>query len=235
MGLVRISAALTFVLLALALVACGGDGDSTSTAAQATSGQGGEVEAIPPGGGKSEPEEGEGTGGSSKTNGSGSTGGSGSGGSNSSAAVAPLRVSGGGSDQFRTEGGDNSIEEFGEEGDESELQEAAEAVHDFFAARVAEEWTRACSYLAAPVVEQLERLVAQSSRQGCAPALDALTRPVPAALQREITTIDAGSLRQDGEQAFLIYHGAGDTAYAMPLRQEDGEWKVGALGGSAQL
>jgi hypothetical protein len=49
-----------------------------------------------------------------------------------------------------------------------------------------------------------------------------------------VTTVDAGSLRHEGEQGFLIYFGEPDkTTYAMPLAQEDGEWKVGALAGDA--
>jgi hypothetical protein len=52
-------------------------------------------------------------------------------------------------------------------------------------------------------------------------------------VQREITSVDAGSFRHEGEQGFLIYYGADETVYAMPLREEDGSWKVAALSGSA--
>ncbi len=41
---------------------------------------------------------------------------------------------------------------------------------------------------------------------------------MPAAVQREITSVDAGSLRHEGEQGFLIYYGADETVYAMPLQ-----------------
>jgi hypothetical protein len=148
----------------------------------------------------------------------------------------PLEVSGGGSKQFRSKGGDNSIQEYGDEGDESELQEVAEIVHSFYVARAEEKWDTACSYLAQGNIEQLEQLAAQSSQfkdSGCAPVLKAFTRPLPAAVQREITSVDAGSFRHEGEQGFLIYYGADQTVYAMPLRNEDGTWKVAALSGSA--
>ncbi len=150
--------------------------------------------------------------------------------------MVPLKVSGGGSAQFRTKGGDNSIQEFGDESGESELQEAAEVVHDFYVARGKEEWSKACSYLAQSNIEQLEQLGSQSPQfknGGCAPILKAFTRPVPASVNREITTVDAGSLRQESEQGFLIYYGAGHTAYAIPLKNEGGTWKVAALSGSA--
>ncbi len=147
----------------------------------------------------------------------------------------PLKVSGGGSGQFRSKGGDNSIQEFGGESDESELQEAAEVVHNFYLSRAAQEWDKACSYLAKSNIEQLEQLANQSAKsQGadCATVLKAFTRPLPAAVEREITTVDAGSLRRDGEQGFLIYYGAGHIKYAMPLREEGGAWKVTALSGT---
>jgi hypothetical protein len=145
----------------------------------------------------------------------------------------PLEVSGGGSEQFRVKGGDNSIQEYGEESDESELQEVAEIVHGFYVARALGEWSEACSYLSARLREQFEQLASKSDVKGCAPFLEAFTTDLPASVWREITEVDAGSLRHDGDQAFLIYRGAKDVVYAMPLHQEDGEWKVGALSASA--
>jgi len=147
----------------------------------------------------------------------------------------PLKVSGGGSAQFRTKGGDNSVQEFGDESDESELRGAAEVVHGFYVSRAAEEWDKACSYLAKSNIEQLEQLGSRSPQfkdAGCAPILKAFTRSVPASINREITTVDAGSLRHEGEQGFLIYYGAGHVTYAMPLRDEGGSWKVAALSGT---
>jgi hypothetical protein len=147
----------------------------------------------------------------------------------------PLKVSGGGSAQFRTKGGDNSIQEFGEEAGESELREAAEVVHGFYVSRAAEEWDKACSYLAKSNAEQLERLVGQASKSkgtDCASALKAFTQPLPVAVEREITEVDAGSLRHEGEQGFLIYYGAGHVIYSMSLRNEGGTWKVAGLSGT---
>lgn len=147
----------------------------------------------------------------------------------------PLKVSGGGSGQFRSKGGDNSIQEFGAESDEAELQEAAEVVHGFYVSRAAQEWDKACSYLAKSNIKQLEQLANQSAKsQGadCATVLEAFTRPLPADVEREITTVDAGSLRREGEQGFLIYFGAGQVKYAMPLKSEGGSWKVAALSGT---
>jgi hypothetical protein len=149
----------------------------------------------------------------------------------------PLKVSGGGSEQFRSKGGDNSVQEYGEEKGESELQEAAEAVHGFFVARATGEWAKACGYLSKAMAEQLEQLATSSTSlkdKGCAAFLEAFTsRDLSASVWRETTTVDAGSLRQEGEQAFLIYYGADKAIYAMPLKVEGGQFKVGALSGDA--
>jgi hypothetical protein len=144
-----------------------------------------------------------------------------------------LKVSGGGADQYRTAGGDNSIQEFGEEGEEGELEEAATALHDYLVARAEEDWPAACANLAATVMDQLDALASRSDElegQGCAKTLGALTPSLPAAARRESTIVDAGSLRLEDEQAFLIFRGAEGGAYAIVMEQEDGAWKVGALG-----
>jgi len=216
---------------ALALSACGGSGDSTSSATTAGGGQGeGTTTAAP------EP--------SSKQGGSGNSGSKAdsgpSGGSGSTAGgprVTALKVSGGGSTQFRVKGGDNSVQEFGEEGDEAQLREVAEVVHGFYADRATGDWRGACAVLSATLLKQLEKLAAQSSEgrgTDCPTFLAAFTGEVSPAEWRQITTVDAGSLRYEGEQAFLIYYGPEHTVYAMPMAQEGGEWKVGALS-SAQL
>jgi hypothetical protein len=213
----------TAALVALLLVACGGAGSSSSSTT-------GSTESSSPNTGGAAKQAGSGgreNGGSGKKQ---DAGGEGSGGSSSVAT--PLKVSGGGSEQFRVKGGDNSIQEFGDESGESELEEAAEALHGFYVARAKEDWPVACGYLAKSMVQQLEQLASQSSglkSKGCAAILHAFTRPLPASARRETTVIDAGSLRTEGEQSFLIYYGEGHTVYAMPMKQENGGWKVTLL------
>jgi hypothetical protein len=156
----------------------------------------------------------------------------GEGGAKKKAAVPPLKVSGGGSGQFRSKGGDNSIQNYGEESDEEELQEAAEALHAFYVARSEERWERACSYLTKTVSKEFEQLGSRSPKlkgAGCGGVLQALTRPLPASIEREITEVNAASLRREGERAFLIYKGLENKAYAISMSQEDGVWKVGSV------
>lgn len=227
-----LAALIAAVLAACGLAACGSSDSSSnsSPSASAPSGTSTTTEATTTG-----------TSTQKQKGGSPETGkepkGSGNGGSGKSVAEVetPLKVSGGGSAQFRTKGGDNSIQEFGDESDESELQEAAEVVHGFYVSRAAEEWDKACSYLAKSNIEQLEQLAnqaQQSKSTDCPTVLKAFTQPLAASVEREITTVDAGSLRREGEQGFLIYYGAGHVKYAMPLRDEGGAWKVAALSGT---
>lgn len=208
------------------LVACGDSGsdaaDSTATTGSAT------TEAGTPGESGDSPEQG-GTG----NNGSGQQNGAGEGIRKTftvEEVSTPLEVSGGGSEQFRVQGGDNSIQEYGEEQDESELEAAAEAVHGFYVDRAAGNWAGACSRMSAMLRDQLEQLAEKSEVKGCPPFLEAFTSPLSAETWREVTTVNAESLRRDGSQGFLIYVGEPDeTVYAMPLKDEGGEWKVTAL------
>lgn len=235
---------LAAVLAAAVLAACGSSSsDSSSATSTEASGSTSDASTAKSGSGQqSGGSQQKASGGGSQNGGQGNQqpqaqqqGNSDSGGKSVAEVETPLKVSGGGSAQFRTKGGDNSIQEFGDESGESELQEAAEVVHGFYVSRAAEEWDKACSYLAKSNIEQLEQLANQSAKSAgadCATVLKAFTRPLPASVEREITTVDAGSLRHEGEQGFLIYYGAGHVKYAMPLKDEGGAWKVAALSGT---
>ncbi len=235
-----LAALVAAVLVAALLAACGSSNSdssgsttgSSSTTATTTAQSGSQQDESAQ---KDSPQEKNGGGNQSSSQGKQTQSQQSGGGSGSKNVATPLKVSGGGSAQFHTKGGDNSIQEFGDESGESELQEAAEAVHSFYVARAEEQWDTACSYLSKSNIEQLEQLGSQSPQfknAGCAPVLKAFTRPLPAAVNREITTVDAGSLRREGEQGFLIYFGADHVKYAMPLRDEGGSWKVTALSGT---
>ena len=211
-------------LLAGLLAACGG---SDSGASSSTSiGAGGSEKGAGKGGGASS-EKGHARGGEGEQGSS-----EGGGGAGRPASVSPLRVSGGGSGQFRVEGGDNSIQDFGEESDEGELEEAARVLHDFYVARAEEDWKAACAQLSKTVIQQLEQLGARSKSgdKSCPATLAVLTPPLSPAVQRETTAVDAGSLRVEGDRGFLIYRGAEKTVYAINMAREGG-WKVGALAG----
>jgi hypothetical protein len=225
---------------ALALAGCGGSGDagSSSAATTATTEASRQDQRQGSSPGSEKPSGGQAAGGHGQDQGKDGQGSSTGGGEGPRhVPVAPLEVSGGGSAQFHVKGGDNSVQDYGEEAGESELRQAAKATHSLFVASVRGESARACSLLAADEQKSLEQLAAQSPQlrgKGCAAALAAVTQTASGSPAREITQVDAVSLRHEGEQAFLIYVGAPEgTVYAMPLRLEVGLWKPAAISGNA--
>lgn len=216
-------------LLALVLAACEGNDDEggTTTSNQNVTAEQGQGSA-----GKDEAAQADKGGDAQAADNDSRGGGSGSGSQGAPVEPAPLKVSGGGSEQFRVKGGDNSIQTWGEESDESQLDAAAEAVHGFYVARANEEWGEACEYLGAPLQQQLRQFATQSGKEApdCPELLKMLTRhPLPASVRRETTVVDAGSLRIGEDNSFLIYRGVDRTVFAMPMVEEDGAWKVTLL------
>ncbi|MGE5280850.1 MAG: hypothetical protein ACM3N0_00750 [Chloroflexota bacterium] len=216
--------AAALLALACALSSCGGSGSGTSSSSTHAS-----SETESRSGGESEA----GTGGKKQSESSKQGGGGDEKAAKTAAPVAPLKVSGGGSAQYRVKGGDNSVQEFGAESSGSELEEAATALHDFLVARARGEWQQACANLSKTVVEQLEQLAARAQQSGtdCPATLAGLTPNLPPKVARESTIVDAGSLRVEGTRGFLIYRGLEGTVYATNMAREGGSWKVGALSG----
>lgn len=146
--------------------------------------------------------------------------------------VAPLRVPGGGSAQFRVKGGDNSIQEYGAEADRSELVQAAKVAHGYLLARAERDWARACGYLSGRQAAQLQQFASASPQlkgKGCAAILAAFSAEASTSALRELTAVDAASLRAEGRQAFLLYHGADNTSYFVPMTKGGAAWKVAAV------
>jgi hypothetical protein len=225
--------AATFVALffAVALVACGGGEDSTSgTAASQGQGQGGTSSKTGSTGSTSK--NGASNGGS-RSKSSGAQGGGGS-----AAAFTPKehRDSGGGAAQYQVKGGDNSVQEFGQEAGASEFEAAATALHNFLDARAEGNWAAACQYLSKSTTESFEQLAAQAKSiedKSCGAILGKLTNPAAKqAMAEEAAKADIGSLRIEGDQAFLIYTAGSKTILAVPMANEGGKWKVASLAGT---
>lgn len=216
-------------LLALAFVSCGGDDDSTPTEATTTGSQSAEAPADDDAvtkAGKGKPA------GNGTPDSSGNAAGSGD-----DSADAPVQNddSGGGSEQYRVKGGDNSVQDFGAEASEEEFDEAAAAVHGFFDARVRGDWEAACSYLASDVTASLKQITGNSEElQGadCATVLETISQGAPQSAFKAAAVADIGSLRVEGERAFVLYRGSGGTVFAMPMKNENGSWKLASLAGT---
>jgi hypothetical protein len=137
-----------------------------------------------------------------------------------------------GSASFRTAGGDNSIQDFGEEADAAELDDAGTALSAYMEARAEDDWAKQCVLLAKTTVAPLEQLATRSAQfkgKGCAAILEGLMSRAPASTRKNSLTDGIASLRVEDDHGFALYHGAGGVDYFVPMVKEDGQWKVGAI------
>ncbi|MFP5389465.1 MAG: hypothetical protein ACLGG5_09225 [Thermoleophilia bacterium] len=134
-----------------------------------------------------------------------------------------------GSDQFRTKTG-SPLLDFGEESSDAEQEEAADVVQAFFLARGREDWQATCAQLSPAMLDKIEHLATSSTDlkdPSCPSFLEAFLSL--SEQERQESTVEAGSLRQQGAKGFLIYYGAGEVVYAMPLSKDGDGWKVASL------
>ena len=137
-----------------------------------------------------------------------------------------------GSAPFREPGGDNSIQDYGEEASESERDAAEKALAAFMAARAKQDWVTTCDYLGEEAVKPLEELGksnAQLKGKDCAQLLEAVTERAPAASFVNTLRGPVASLRVERDRAFALYHGPQQINYFMVMIKEGDEWKVGSL------
>jgi hypothetical protein len=219
--------ALLAALCATALAACGG-GDEGSTTGAGSGAESGTAQSPAQSGGQGgEAETGSGGGGGEAGE---SGGGEGSSGSESKTGPGPSK--GERSYAFRTPGGDNSIQEYGEEGDSSDRSEAQSSIDALYKAIASGNWAEVCSrYLSARNLEQL-KVIAEKSPQikgkGCAEVLGGLNQ-VAGSSTPDLPVDGVAALRIEGDTAFAIWRGRDGNGYALPLTLENGEWKLTAL------
>lgn len=147
------------------------------------------------------------------------------------ALLAACGSSAGGPDQFRDKT-DSPLLDFGEEGSGGELEEATETARAFFEARSREDWPTACGQLSRAVLAKIEHLATSATDladKSCPSFLAAFTS-LSAQERRDSVVVDSGgSLRQRRSHGFLIYSGAHEVVYAMPLAREGAAWKLASL------
>jgi hypothetical protein len=220
---------LAAAVCALALAACGGGGDGSTAETSSSGGAEGTTAQAPgesaSGGGAGEKGAGESTGGG------GASSGGGSGGSESVTGPGPKK--GERSYAFRTPGGDNSIQEYGDEGGSSDRSEAESSINALYAAISSGNWAAICEkYLSKKNIEQIELIAEKSPQvkgQSCAEVLGGLNQ-VSGGESPDKPKGGIASLRIEGDTAFAIYRGTDGKGYALPLIREGGQWKLTALG-----
>jgi hypothetical protein len=125
-------------------------------------------------------------------------------------------------------GGDNSVQEYGVESDESERREAAITLLAYLNARAEGDWFSACSLLAKKPTEQLERLAGHKA--DCVEVLGATGKEAssqPGSVITEVLSLRGGG-DIPGDPSYLLFEGPpGGTLFSMPMYSEGGAWKVG--------
>jgi hypothetical protein len=259
-GARKLSLALAAASCAAVLAACGGGDDSTSgtaateaTGAESTVEAGGSANQAAGGAGGKQAgggNEGSGggngsSGGSGGGNGNGSSGGSGGGGSSGVSRGAGFRFSGepvkhdhpapeegSRSDGFRVPGGDNSIQEYGQEQDAGERAAAMQPIAALYRALYSGDWNEVCdTYLSANNVKQIELLAEKSPKlkgQRCADVLSGLNQ-TPGVKGPDTPDGGVVSFRTEGDTGFAIYWGIDGKGYAFALKSEGGSWKLTSL------
>jgi hypothetical protein len=136
----------------------------------------------------------------------------------------------------RSEGGDNSIQDFGSEASRADRAAAGRALADYYEALAKGDTEEACALLTSPTRQGIERTLEQLRTQGgsgnalngCPQALeltvDAGSRGSPSLRLSEVL-----SLRQQEDQAFLIYRAGDGKVYSMPMGLEGADWRVGGV------
>jgi hypothetical protein len=215
---------LAAAVCAAALAACGGGGDSTTAGTEGGAESATQAPGGPSSGGGQE------SSGSSGGGGGESSGGGGSSGFESKPGPGPSK--GERSYAFRSPGGDNSIQEFGEEGEAADRAEATTTVNALFAAIESGDWGQVCAkYLSATNVEQIKVLAEKAPQvkgKGCADVLGGLNQ-VAGGRSPDTPKGGVASMRIEGDTAFAIYRGVDGNGYAVPLKLEGGQWKLTAL------
>ena len=129
--------------------------------------------------------------------------------------------------------GDNSIQTWGTEASAAERDEVRAVLQDFYDARAAADWAKACAYLATRAKAEFAGFIrGRSGNAACTEAMRALASGVPErAFDREARIDYVLSLRVGEGNAFLIYTRTGERkVFANAFAEEGGTWKVVSVG-----
>ena len=131
--------------------------------------------------------------------------------------------------------GDNSIQTFGTEGQETERQQAEADLHAYLDARARGDWAAACEAASSQLAEELAKLIASAKAKGgaekpkgCPETLEALYGKVPpSTLEQAAQTGEVLSfrIREDG-YAYLIYKDPQGKVKFIAMANDEGTWKV---------
>lgn len=130
--------------------------------------------------------------------------------------------------EFLLPDGDNAVQFFGKEATPAEREKASRVIHAWMRARVAEDWKTDCKHLSIPYARLLlndARRVATGKPNNCAETL-AYFGDEASGTSGNTLTGPIDSLRFRGNRAFAQWHGPHQIDWVLPMRIEDGVWKV---------
>lgn len=143
----------------------------------------------------------------------------------------PLRVPGGGPEQFRGIG-DYTTMEFGKEATPQALADAARVVHEYLVAHVRNDWASSCSLLDEHAREEVTILGShfeEVAGEDCPTIIAYLLGKVPARKAYVSSEVKAGVLRVRREGGYIFYWAGGEIYTINLSRDEDGSWKLASL------
>jgi hypothetical protein len=134
------------------------------------------------------------------------------------------------SKQFISKGENGKLATFGHEADEAEREAGSRILEKSLKARAAQDFKTQCTTLASG---QLQRTEKQRKyfriKGGCAGGLKSQAEVAPPSVLANTMTGPIDAFRVNGNRGFAFYHGNNGKDYAMPMKKEDGEWKVDSV------
>ena len=131
--------------------------------------------------------------------------------------------------------GDNSIQSFGTEGEQSERQQAEADLQSYLNARARGDWAGACEAASKQFAEELAKLIEQAKAKPgaekpktCAQTLETLYGKAPGSTLQQAARIDqvlSFRIRDDG-YAYLIFKDPQGEVKFIAMADEAGTWKV---------
>lgn len=128
------------------------------------------------------------------------------------------------------EGGDNSVQMFGVEGDVDEREQALGTLRAYLRAGARGDWPKACAETSEEFKEQLAIIVrigkGKKKPQGCAATLRLLLGSAKRAMVSAAEVDELLSLRVEGGYAYVIFGSADGAVRYIAMADDDGRWKV---------
>jgi len=128
-----------------------------------------------------------------------------------------------------------SVRSYGTKADDADETAIATAVKDFYAAKSAGDGARACALLARATREAMIDTLAQSGQgegEGCGAVLASLLADQAPRYRDRIAGVEVTGARVKGDRGLALIEIEAVPEEVIPVRREDGSWKVAALAGS---